>query len=87
MQRPAPAQRELTDLAQKLRREKSWAEQPPAIPPELYVTALDLMYSGHEMLGWQFINEAWSPENLHNEEFVNGMKSRLAASAYWESLK
>ena len=87
MQEPAPPRRQLAALAQKLRGDKAWSEDPPFVPPELYITALDLMYSGHEGLGWWFIQEALAPQYPQRGEFLSGLKSRLAASTYWQSLK
>jgi len=53
------------------------------IPRKLFSYALDLMYSGHEDLGWQFIEQAWSSRYPLDDQMLIDMRERLEKSPYW----
>ena len=54
-----------------------------AIPPELWGTMLDLIYSGHRIIAWQFEDMAW-PKNVQGEEsFTDDFIKQLKTSPYW----
>jgi len=57
------------------------------IPVELFPTALDLMYSGHEELGWKFIHSAWNDKNADKELVLEKLRGRLGESSYWQELQ
>jgi hypothetical protein len=65
MTRPA----DMNDLAAKIQRIRdksadahgSWPDA--AIGPELWGTMRDLIYTGHRILAWQFLDMAW-PRNV-----------------------
>lgn len=86
MRKPAPPALELEKLADKVRSEDSWLRQPVGYPYELYATALDLMYSGHEELGWKFLREAWRPGVAGLEKFAADLRERRDTSDYWQQL-
>ena len=87
MMKPAPSPRELEIWAEKIHAGPGWNWRPMAIPPELYAITLDLMYSGHEDLGWKFIRQGWNPAIPFDEKLVTGLKERLSESHYWAPLQ
>lgn len=81
---PAPPLPQLRARADEIRCQ-GWRSH--RIPQELFGTALDLMYSGHEDLGWQFIGWAWKPDVPLDEELLKELHERLAQSRYWGQLQ
>jgi hypothetical protein len=56
------------------------------LPPDLWGTMLDLIYTGHEQLAWQFLDRAW-PVNVHGKtRFLADFKRQLATSPYWTAI-
>jgi hypothetical protein len=96
MHKPAPTDRKLKAMAKEVREE--WLPNPEGqghaavpyeramIPSDLYQIALDLMYSGHEKLGWQFINMAWSPQYPMDAAVFKELKERMSQSEWWQAL-
>jgi hypothetical protein len=66
-------------------RHRGWTGH--GIPKELFGTALDLMYGGHEDLGWQFIGWAWKPDVTPDPDLLNELSEFLAQSPYWRELQ
>lgn len=89
MAKPAPSAEELEAKARFIRESPEWESSPSGsyIPAELFATALDLMYSGHEELGWQFIERAWNADDSFKERILGSLRSRLNESPYWPELK
>ena len=85
MLRPAPPRDQLSSLAASVRRRPEWGQEYDrvAIPPRLFSIALDLMYTGHEALGWQFIQEAWPPRFPMDTELLDQLRDLLNQSPYW----
>jgi len=85
MAKPAPSQQEFDAKAVQIRKtlesDDSWGAW-----DDLSTTALELMYSGHETLGWKFLNDAL-PESAEKEGFVSQFRGRLEESAYWPNLE
>lgn len=49
--------------------------------------ALELMYSGHEDLGWKFLQDAW-PADLEGKDAVMAeFREILQSSPYWEGIR
>jgi len=57
------------------------------IPKEYFGTALDLMYGGHEELGWNFLGMAWPERFPFDHELFEEFLSEMASSPYWMELK
>jgi hypothetical protein len=56
------------------------------ISPQLWGTMLDLIYTGHRILAWQFLEMVW-PKNVGGKEaFVDDFIAQLKKSPYWKSL-
>ncbi len=93
MAQAPPSTAELAATAARLRsdpdwlgRKNSWRPDIPTVPPELYTSALDLMYSGHEALGWRLLRDGWGGNESMYLEFISGLKARLAKSEYWPQI-
>jgi hypothetical protein len=50
-------------------------------------TMLDLIYTGHEDLAWQYLDLVWSPQKQGKEIFVEDFKNQLAQSRYWQMIE
>jgi len=85
---PVPAEQELVTKAETIRSSEGWeCIYPPCIPYEVFHTALDLMYGGHEELGWKFIEMAWSPKFPLDTRLLEELRGLLERSDYWRALK
>jgi hypothetical protein len=47
---------------------------------------LDLIYTGHEDLAWQFLDLVWSPQKQGKERFIRDFKNQLLQSQYWQMI-
>ncbi len=89
MYKPAPATKELEATAAVIRSSPAWNAEFAPVPQELWTNAIALMYSGHEKLGWEFVDKAWQPgfpgkgESLGKKELIDYyLRSRLEGSDY-----
>ena len=85
MYKPAPAEEELEVLAMVIRSSPEWDAESWWVPPELWTNTIALMYSGHESLGWEFVNTAWQAgfAGEHKQELIDHyLRSRLERSVY-----
>jgi len=57
------------------------------IPPQLWGTMLDLMYSGHREAAWQFLDANWPKQVKGMDRFRREFKEQLETSAYWKQLE
>jgi len=48
---------------------------------------LDLIYTGHEELAWQYLDLVWDTKKQGKKIFINDFKNRLANSQYWQITK
>lgn len=84
MQKPAPDDREIERRIEAVLTSDGWDDAGP--PPSLWGEALDLMYAGHEELGWQFMLWAW-PDGLDGrDEFIAQFREQLDQSPYAPTL-
>jgi len=44
---------------------------------------LELLYSGHPDLAWQFFDMAWPPEIKGKDDFLRKFRTRLQRSPFW----
>jgi hypothetical protein len=56
------------------------------LPPELWGTMLDLIYTCHRLQAWLFLDEAWPKQVAGKEGFVNDFSAQLKKSPYWKSV-
>jgi hypothetical protein len=61
MLKAAPTSAELSRLAREIRESLERNLERGEPPPGIWTDTLALLYSGHEKLGWQFLEEAWRP--------------------------
>jgi hypothetical protein len=97
MYEPAPSAAEIERRAAEIRASEDWDEPATgcgpgggysrwSIPRALFQEALDLMYSGHEQLGWEFVRAAWSPRFPVDEALLDELRQKRDSSPYWSSL-
>ncbi len=89
MYKPTPATEELEATAAVIRSSPAWNTEYAKVPSELWTNAIALMYSGHERLGWEFVDKAWPPgfagkgELSSKKELIDYyLWSRLEESVY-----
>ncbi|MBI4285777.1 MAG: VCBS repeat-containing protein [Chloroflexi bacterium] len=82
MRKPAPAPTELETRARKVR--DDWAEE---YHRGFWGFALDLIYSGHAGLAWQFLEMAWPLGYLGKGQFLSDFRARLSKSPYWPEIQ
>ncbi len=93
METPEPSEAELKNMAEKIRSDAAWDRDPSGgysryyIPQELFQTALDLMYGGHEELGRRFIEMAWSPKYPLDKKLLSESDALLSESPYWNAIR
>lgn len=89
----APSIQELESEAAKIRNSEEWVSGPDLkynpcnIPSGLFNGALDLMYAGHEDLGWKFIEMAWTEKFPIDHGVLNELRIIMASSPYWRELQ
>ena len=89
MRKPAPSKLELLKQAKQIRENPKWTQKHEHfdyVPLELIERAMDLMYSGHEALGWEFARLAWSNKVPVNEAFFNEWKQHMNNSRIWQAI-
>ena len=50
-------------------------------------TMLDLIYTGHEELAWQYLDMVWPTRKLGKEIFIKDFKDQLAQSRFWQLIQ
>lgn len=57
------------------------------IPPQLWGTMLDLIYTGHRILAWQFLEMAW-PQKVAGKDdaFMDDFMKQLRMSPFWSPI-
>lgn len=85
MWRKEPRPEEINSFTTSIRKspEWGWSYGSLDIPKELFSYALNLMYSGHENLGWRFIRQAWTSQYPFDDQLLDDLRKRLSRSPYW----
>jgi hypothetical protein len=55
--------------------------------PDFWGEMLDLIYSGHEDLAWQYLDLVWSPQKQGKAIFIEDFKNQLNESDYWKMIQ
>jgi len=86
---PAPADGEFAARAALVCDSPHWGKRYSrnGIPMDLFSYALDLMYAGHEDLGWRFIETAWPERFPRDTELLDEFRRHLASSEYWPAVR
>jgi|GEM_PF-6867590 len=95
METPAPSLAELKSRAEGIQGDDDWNDRVfnsgkysrAFIPEGLFQFALDLIYGGHEKLGREFIETAWTPKYPLDRELLAECDALLAKSPYWQVIK
>jgi hypothetical protein len=87
MQKPAPSREDLERRAQQARKDTHWKGEVwlehDYVPESLYVPMLELLYSGHTDLAWEFLEMAWPPDISGKDAWLSKFRAELADSQYW----
>ena len=87
MRQPRPSIQDLKTKADEIRKKWGQGYNRSSIPVELWGYALELMYAGHEDLGWQFIKMGWSEKFPLDSDLLEELRSLMASSPYWQQLQ
>ncbi len=91
MRQPAPSPGVLAAKAARVREDLRRSARADGVKyltmNEYWGTAVELMYSGHEDLGWAFLEDAW-PEGVEwKEAFLAEFRQILYSSPHWERVQ
>ena len=84
MARPPESIEDLEPTIDRLVMAQSWEQGNP--PKELWSTALDLAFAGHEDLAVHLIGWAWPEGQTGREAFIERFRSTLAQSPYYPQI-
>ncbi len=90
MSKPIPSQAELDEKTREIQADESWTNRgrPPQSPPVLlWDTMLELIYSGHANVAWQFFDVAWVGSIPGKEAFLADFRAQLMKSPYWQEIE
>jgi hypothetical protein len=90
MRTPSVDMKDLAANIQKIKTDSkdlhgSWPDAD--VTPELWATMLDLIYTGHRIVAWQFLEEAWPLRVAGKDAFKREFLEQLKESPYWQSIK
>ncbi|MEO7300132.1 MAG: hypothetical protein ABI042_16330 [Verrucomicrobiota bacterium] len=92
MFKPAPPPDEIKTLAAQIQSSPEWDRNSGAVPKALWTNAMALIYSGHEVLAWKFVEAAWKPGfpsggDSSKEDIIGYfLRGKLNESVYWPDL-
>jgi hypothetical protein len=94
MNQPAPARDRLESKANRIRLDamtENFSDPAPEwptakIPPTMWATMLNLIYTGHAELAWKFADLAWPPRVQRKALFLDEFRERLRQSPYYRDL-
>lgn len=92
MRTEPPAADILAVKAEAVRTDPSWMHYVPGgglfeqPPPELWAVMLDLIYSGHWDLAFEFFEEAWPRGVAGQQSFARAFVKQLRSSMYWDDI-
>ncbi len=100
MRKPAPSLAVLKRKAQTVRQKLSvepykGIDNPDTViykeeflgEPDFWGEMLDLIYTGHEDLAWQYLDLVWSPQKQGKNIFIEDFKSQLNESDFWKMIQ
>lgn len=87
MRKLAPDSTELAKRAKDVLDSDNWDRERGEIPSSLWSYMLDLIYTGHADLSWQFFEMAWPPDFPGKDEFLSDFWGTLSCSPYWNILR
>ncbi len=83
MIKPVPGKEDIANSLKKIQYKNQYGW-----PSQIFRYALDLMYTGHEQLGWDYIDKAWPKDDQQNKQnLVADLKQLMKQSPYWSAFK
>ncbi len=85
MHKPPPSHEYLEGRAQEAQEDTSWGVRNawPDVPASLLNTMLELLYTGHPDLAWEFLEMAW-PQNIPDkDDWASDFRATLEESQFW----
>jgi hypothetical protein len=75
----------LEGRAQEAKKDTSWEVRNawPDVPASLLNTMLELLYTGHPDLAWEFLEMAWPPNIPDKDDWVSDFRATLEESQFW----
>lgn len=89
MRKPPPSRTKLIKLADSIRKD-DWTSKKTfdeTVPPILWISMLDLIYSGNAESAYKLFDLAWPPGIKGKEKFLDEFNKNLANSEYWSEIK
>jgi hypothetical protein len=86
MFQPLPSQDEIRKEVEYIRQDTYWWNEWGQPPPDMWNFMLRLIYSGHEDAAYAFFEDAWLPEIMSKNDFLEEFRIRLTQSPYWLQL-
>tara|TARA_Y100001934_G_scaffold114756_2_gene140469 strand:+ start:26643 stop:27404 length:762 start_codon:yes stop_codon:yes gene_type:complete len=84
MATPVPSAEGLKQKADAVAASDQWtADQ---MDPDLWREMLDLIYTGHNELAWEFFENGWPHGREGKEDFRTNFRCQLAQSPYWQAI-
>jgi hypothetical protein len=83
---PRPAREELLDRARAVRESPRWQEPAQYPYSDIFPPAVDLMYAGHEDLGWLYLRESWGASEEERLRLEQVLRELLDSSMYYREL-
>lgn len=84
MWKPVPSSAVLDDARARIAAKSVPGSGPD---PELWITVLNLLYSGHESEGWRFLDDAWPQALPGKEQFRAELRAQLDKSEWWPKVR
>jgi len=85
MHKPPPSRENLEGRAQEAQQDTSWRVRNgwPDVPASLLNTMLELLYTGHPDLAWEFLEMAWPPNIPDKDDWASDFRATLEESEFW----
>lgn len=85
MFKPPPDESAFAALVAEVRGKERWSYG--SAPVAYWSSMLDLIYTGHTSLAWEFADAAWSTDETEKEAFLREFRAQLAESPYWPDVQ
>jgi len=84
MRKPAPSRKDLEERSQQVQENTfEYWQKNGWVPEHLLATMLELLYTGHPDLAWEFVEMAWPPGISGKDDFISRFRAMLRGSRYW----
>ena len=87
MYKPAPSYSELDQRAKQAKEDAFWKDaslvRKLLVPKSLWTPLLELLYTGHPDLAWEFLEMAWPPNIPEKDNWAGDFRATLEESEFW----